>query len=200
MKIESKKITDVIPYESNPRIIPEQAIESIASSIKKFGWQQPIIIDKQNVIIAGHTRLKAAQRLGLSEVPVHIAHDLTDEDVKKFRILDNKLGELSSWDEDVLESELLQLDMAEFNSLFLIQDEDMSELSKYDFSVDNLENESDERGLGNPIIQYTIIFDNEIQQTSWVEFLKKLRNEYPSEDSIASKIVRYLKEKENGEI
>lgn len=117
-------INELIPYENNPRI-NEAAVDAVANSIKEFGFKVPIIIDKNNVIVAGHTRLKAAQKLGLEEVPVIIADDLTDEQVKAFRLADNKVGELAEWDFSKLEEELknIEMDMSPF-------DFDMKELSK----------------------------------------------------------------------
>lgn len=115
MKIEYKNIDEVIPYENNPRN-NEEAVEFVANSIKEFGFKVPIVVDKNNVIVTGHTRLKAAQKLGLSEVPVIYADDLTDEQIKAFRIADNKTGEKANWDLDKLKIELedINFDMTDF--------------------------------------------------------------------------------------
>lgn len=100
----------MVPYENNPRN-NDDAVDAVASSIKEFGFKVPIIVDKNNVIVAGHTRLKAAQKLGLEEVPVIVADDLTPEQVKAFRLADNKVGELATWDFSRLEEELTNIDM-----------------------------------------------------------------------------------------
>lgn len=118
MNIKQMLITDVVPYDNNPRN-NDDAVEATANSIKEFGWQQPIVVDKNNVIIVGHTRLRAAKKLKLEYVPVTIAENLTDEQVKAYRLIDNKTGELADWDEDLLASELeelkyLNFDMPEF--------------------------------------------------------------------------------------
>lgn len=115
MKIEYKNIDDVIPYENNPRK-NDEAVDYVANSIKEFGFKVPIIVDKENVIVTGHTRLKAAQKLGLKEVPVIYADDLTEEQIKAFRIADNKVAEFSTWDLDKLDLELedINIDMGEF--------------------------------------------------------------------------------------
>lgn len=116
MQIESIKIVDLVPYEHNPRI-NDKAVGKLANSIKEFGFINPIVIDKDNVIIAGHTRLKAAKKLKLEEVPCIRAAGLTDEQVKAFRLADNKLAELSEWDMELLEQELAEIvdiDMADF--------------------------------------------------------------------------------------
>ena len=118
MEIINKKVEELIPYENNPRD-NDEAVPYVANSIKEFGFKVPIVIDKDNVIIAGHTRLKAAKQLGLEEVPVIIADDLTDEQIKAFRLADNKVSEQAKWDFDLLNIELddLELDMEQFGFL-----------------------------------------------------------------------------------
>lgn len=116
MKIEEISVNDVIPYENNPRK-NDGAVEAVANSIREFGFRVPIIIDRENVIIAGHTRLKAAEQLGLEKVPVVRADDLTEEQVRAFRLADNKVGEISDWDFEMLGDELAEItdiDMADF--------------------------------------------------------------------------------------
>lgn len=102
-------VNDLIPYINNPRI-NDNAVDKVASSIKNFGFKNPILIDKDNEIIAGHTRLKAAKKLGLKEVPVIRVEDLTDNQIKAFRIADNKTSEFAEWDMELLEIELEGLD------------------------------------------------------------------------------------------
>lgn len=117
MEIINKKVVDLIPYDNNPRF-NDEAIKPVAESIKEFGFKVPIIVDKNNVIIAGHTRLEASKMLGLTEVPCIVADDLTDEQVKAFRLADNKVGEIATWDFELLEQELRELtdiDMSKFN-------------------------------------------------------------------------------------
>lgn len=109
MKIEEISINDVIPYENNPRK-NDGAVEAVANSIREFGFRVPIIIDRENVIIAGHTRLKAAEQLGLEKVPVVRADDLTEEQVRAFRLADNKVGEIAGWDFEMLADELTELE------------------------------------------------------------------------------------------
>ncbi len=107
-------IDKLIPYINNPRL-NDNAVDKVASSIKNFGFKNPIIIDKDNEIIAGHTRLKAARKLGLDEVPTIKVEDLTDNQIKAFRIADNKTSEFAEWDWNVLEKELAELEL-EFGS------------------------------------------------------------------------------------
>ena len=116
MKIEEWNITDVKPYNKNPRN-NDGAVEATANSIKEFGWQQPIVVDKNGVIIVGHTRLKAAKKLKLDKVPVTVAKGLTPQQVSAYRLADNKTGELADWDMGLLDDELNtinDLDMTDF--------------------------------------------------------------------------------------
>lgn len=103
------KLDDIRPYERNPRVIPQAAVDAVARSIQAFGFRAPIIVDGQGVILAGHTRYKAAQQLGLAEVPVIWQSDITDIQARGYRIADNKVGELSAWDRDALDAEVREL-------------------------------------------------------------------------------------------
>jgi len=107
MNIVNKKIEDIIPYIRNPR--KNQAIDKVAGSLKEFGFRQPIVVDKQMVIIAGHTRFEAAKKLGIKEVPIHIADNLTPAQVKAYRIADNRVAQDSEWDIGMLNTEFTDL-------------------------------------------------------------------------------------------
>jgi DNA modification methylase len=108
MKIELRKLSEIKPYPGNPRH-NDDAVEAVAASIREFGFRQPIVVDVDGVIICGHTRYKAALKLGLDKVPVHVAKDLTPEQVKALRIADNKTADLSDWNYDLLPIELSEL-------------------------------------------------------------------------------------------
>lgn len=108
MLIEDWSITKVRPYPNNPRVL-RNAAEKVAESIKAFGWRQPIVVDAEGVIIAGHGRHAAAQLLKLKTVPVHVAHDLTPDQVRALRIADNKTATFSEWDDDKLADELAEI-------------------------------------------------------------------------------------------
>lgn len=110
MNIIEKNISEIKEYENNPRK-NEKAVAAVAASIKEFGFKVPIIIDKDGVIVAGHTRLKAAKRLGMNEVPCIVADDLTDEQIRAFRLADNKTAELAEWDMDLLPLELADISL-----------------------------------------------------------------------------------------
>lgn len=129
MEIIFLKTSDLIPYENNPRH-NDEAVEQVKASIEEFGFKVPIIIDKNNVIVAGHTRIKASQALGLEKVPCIRADDLTDDQIRAFRLADNKVSELATWDMDKLSVELDEIDM------------DMSEFG-FDLDIEPLELESE---------------------------------------------------------
>lgn len=102
-------LADIKPYDRNPRIIPQAAVDAVARSIQAFGFRQPIVVDGNGVILAGHTRYKAAQQLGMAEVPVVWQTDITDIQARGYRIADNKVAELSAWDRDALDAEVREL-------------------------------------------------------------------------------------------
>ena len=104
-KIEMRRISDLKPYKNNPRK-NDKAVDAVAASIKAFGFKQPVVIDDNGEIIAGHTRLKAAKKLGIKTVPCIVADDLTPEQIKAYRLADNKTAELAEWDMELLPLEL----------------------------------------------------------------------------------------------
>ena len=113
MKVEMVDIEKIKPYEKNPR--KNQDGEKIAKSLKKYGWRQPIVVDKDYVVIVGHTRLMGAEYLKMKQVPVHVASDMKDEAVKAYRIADNRLSEDSTWDYELLKFEMDLLNDIGFN-------------------------------------------------------------------------------------
>ena len=130
MRIIEKKTGELHPYERNPRN-NDGAVDAVAASIREFGFKVPVVIDTDDVIVAGHTRVKAAKKLGLKTVPCIVADDLTPEQVKAFRLADNRVSELADWDFDLLKLELddLSMDMTPFEFPSLDDDVDMSNLS-----------------------------------------------------------------------
>ena len=116
MNIIEMKLSEIKPYEKNPRR-NDDAVDAVANSIREFGFKVPIVVDDKNEIVCGHTRYKAAKKLGLEVVPCVIADDLTPEQIKAYRLADNKVGELAEWDFDLLPDELGEihgLDMSDF--------------------------------------------------------------------------------------
>lgn len=135
MQIVNKNINEIKEYENNPRN-NDNAVEYVANSIKEFGFKVPIIIDKNNIIVAGHTRYKASKLLGIDEVPCIVADDLTEEQIKAFRLVDNKSAELATWDLDLLNMELesitdLDMELFDFNI-----EKDLKEVVDDDYEVE----------------------------------------------------------------
>lgn len=114
MQIIEKDIDELIPYVNNPRN-NTNAIDAVASSIQEFGFKVPCVVDRNNIVVTGHTRLLAAKKLGIKKVPVIVADDLTDAQIKAFRLADNKVSELAEWDETLLNLELQELQDIDFD-------------------------------------------------------------------------------------
>jgi site-specific DNA-methyltransferase (adenine-specific) len=126
LKVQYISINNIVPYENNPRN-NQDAIPAVIESIKQFGFRNPMILDKENVIVAGHTRYEAAKALGMTEVPVIYADDLSEEQVRKFRLVDNKTAEFAEWDFAKLEEELAELDFGDFDFGFDIDFDEAEE-------------------------------------------------------------------------
>ena len=114
MKIENADINTIKPYENNPRKLKDSAIEKVAMSLKEYGFRQPIVIDKDRIIVVGHTRYRASKKLGLKEVPITIADNLTPEQINAYRIADNRTAEESEWDSELLKMEIKELEAKDF--------------------------------------------------------------------------------------
>ena len=143
LEIKYIPINDIKPYKNNPRL-NEEAIPYVMNSIKEFGFKNPIILDKNNVIVAGHTRLESAKRLNMKEIPVIYADDLTEEQVKAFRLADNKVSEKSMWDYTKLDEELdsiLNIDMSMFDF------ENIEETNLDDFFEESEEKEKEKKTM-----------------------------------------------------
>ena len=128
-------IDSVIPYARNPRN-NASAVDSVASSLQEFGWQQPVVVDGENVVIVGHTRLLAAKKLGMESIPVHVAESLTDAQVKAYRLADNRVAQNAEWDIDLLAIELGELeDMAVDLSLTGFDKDELDQYLALDLSL-----------------------------------------------------------------
>lgn len=174
MEVKEWPIDKVKPYDKNPRN-NDDAVEATANSIKEFGWQQPIVVDKYGVIIVGHTRLKAAKKLELKQVPVTVAEKLTDEQVKAYRLADNKTGELADWYFNVLDAEIAEitnLDMEDFGfnleeiseddygDEFELPDGDKPDVAQMTFTLANEQVEAIKNILGKVDISDVQTFGN----------------------------------------
>lgn len=158
MQIEYIDIEKVIPYANNPRHNDGEAVDRVASSIAEYGFKNPIIIDKDNVIVAGHTRLKAAKKLGLDKVPIIKADDLTPAQIKAFRLAENRVSEYATWNNELLSIELeglqdldFDLDLTGFedweleNLLNPVSDDELQ-----DFFIDKEEKEKEPKKITCP--------------------------------------------------
>lgn len=135
-QIVMRNIKDLKPYKKNAKKHPKEQVERIANSIKEFGFTQPVLIDKNNCVVAGHGRILGAKAAGLKEVPTLCLDDLTEEQIKAYRLADNKLNE-SDWDFDLLDEELVELDSVLDMSLFgfdVVEEEQVKE-KKVEFKV-----------------------------------------------------------------
>lgn len=169
-----RNVDELIPYERNPRK-NDGAVEYVANSIREFGFKVPIVVDENDVIIAGHTRLKASKELDMDVVPTIVASDLTDEQVRAFRLADNKTGEIAEWEFDELASELdnMGIDMEQFGF-----DESLPDLDIDDVFQDYYENESEEEEEETEVLKWA---DKKVELTEDdVEYLNDKYHEYTS--------------------
>src|SRR5438477_5525459 len=118
MQVEHWPIDKPIPYARNARKISPAAIDKVAASINEFGWRQPIVVDIEGVVVVGHARLLAAKKLGLSEVPVHVADELNAAQIKAYRLMDNRSHDETDWDLELLGPELLELQASDIDLAF----------------------------------------------------------------------------------
>ena len=134
MKIELRPIESIRPYENNPRF-NDTAVDAVIASIKEFGWRQPIVVDGEGMIVVGHTRHKAALKMGLQQIPVHVATDLTPAQVKAYRIADNQTASIAQWNYDLLPLEILALKDLDFDvNLLGFDQEELSRLMSGDMA------------------------------------------------------------------
>lgn len=181
MNIVEINIKEIIPYDKNPRN-NKNAIDKVCSSIKEFGFKVPLVIDKNNVIVTGHTRYEAAKKLKLKTLPCIIADDLSEEKIKAYRIADNKVSEFATWDYELLEEELkdiLNIDMSDFG---------------IDLSFLDDEEEEEPLILENKPNSYKLIFTNDYEEDKWNQFIDYLSSKYPSADSVAHAIAKFVEE------
>lgn len=192
MTIVEKKISEIVPYEKNPRH-NDEAVKGVKNSIKKFGFKVPIVIDKNGVIVAGHTRYKASLELGLETVPCVVADDLTDKEIKAFRLADNKVAEKSYWNFDLLNDELLDIDfdMSEFGFVNVSDSFDDEDEEEDEDIADEEESEDESPSYR---ITYEIVFNNEDEQKKWYDFISFLKKKYPDDETISERIIKEIEE------
>lgn len=181
MNVLDVNVADLKPYEKNPRK-NDEAVKNVVASIQQFGFKVPLVIDKNNIIVAGHTRYKAAKELGLKTVPCIVADDLTEKQIKAFRIADNKVADQAYWDNDLLGEELKDLlddfDMTDFGfgdfELTMLTEDmepepyDDEEIAQYS------KNEGDYLAKKRVIITYTEDQEEMVKELLGVEQIKKV--------------------------
>lgn len=176
MNIIDKRLDLIFPYENNPRD-NDDAVEYVAASIEEFGFKVPIIIDKDGVIVAGHTRYKAAMRLGMEEVPCIVADDLTQEQIKAFRLADNKVGEIATWDFSKLNLELEALSDFEMQDFGFYaagsNDDDFSNIFDEPAKSEENEEEGNKEEESPKVIKVVIEVDNEQEAEELIAVLEE---------------------------
>lgn len=193
MDIQYINPNELKPYYQNPR--KNLNVDKVATSIREFGFQQPIVVDSAMVVVVGHTRLEASKELGLDKVPVLVA-DLPPEKAKAYRIADNKLNEGSEWDYTKLHKELgelldvnYELENLGFHEKELEDFITHTDTESLKEGIETVENKS----VSGVVIQYNIIFDNDEQQQTWFNFIKFLKSNYPNMDTIGERLTEYIK-------
>ena len=167
MEVKYVSPGELIPYAKNAKQHPPEQVERIANSIKRFGWQQPIVVDRENVVIIGHGRLFAAKELMLDSVPVVYADNLTEDEVNALRLADNKTNE-SAWDFSTLEEELAALDIAGI---------DMTQFGFENLNTDDFEPQEEQKGSMKEkylVPPFSVLFGNKpdwiARKRKWVDF------------------------------
>lgn len=196
LKVEYRNVADLNPYANNPRL-NDGAVDAVAASIKEFGFKVPIVVDSDGVIVTGHTRVKAAEKLGLELVPVIVASDLSPEQVKAFRLADNKTSELAEWDMGKLDIELGEIENIDMNDFgFNI---DLPELEDSTIGIDDSYEDTGDGedahmdGSRGYSITYEIAFNDENEQAEWYAFLRELKQKYPNVDTISERILKVVR-------
>lgn len=174
MEIIMRKVSELTPYEKNPRL-NDKAVEACAESIRQYGFKVPIIVDRNGIIVTGHTRLKAAKALGMKEVPCIVADDLTDEQIRAFRIADNKVSDLSIWDNKLL---LEELDAIANLDCDLFTGFEMAEMPEMDLYS---ENGSDNKLTADEVgAMYEVVFKSESKEK--IDQIKAVWEEMTADD------------------
>lgn len=209
INVVNSQVADLIPYVNNARIHSEEQVCQIAASIREFGFNSPIITDGSNGVLAGHGRLLAAKKLGLSTVPTIQVGHLSKAQQKAFILADNKIGDNSGFDFELVSLEIQSLQELDFDinltgfssfELGVIEAGSSDGADEYHGGGDGGgegyegggEGGGDEQGY---TIQYTIIFDNEQQQKAWHNHIKTLKAKYPDMESIAQRLIEDIKDK-----
>ena len=185
IEIQYKATEDLIPYARNSRTHSAEQIAQIAASIREFGWTNPVLIDGENGIIAGHGRVLAAHKLGETQVPTIELSHMSDTQKRAYIIADNKLALNAGWDNEILALEVQELKDVGF-------DINLLGFAPFEILDSNKEDEEQPKDV-NFTIQYNIIFDHEEQQNDWYEFIKSLKDQYPDAETVAERLQLFLR-------
>lgn len=177
MEIVYKSLDEIMPYEFNPRN-NDEAVDYVANSIKEYGFNQPIVIDAAGVIVAGHTRFRAAQKLGLEKVPCLMKEDLTPYQIRAYRLADNKTAEFSNWDYSLLEQELAELEDVDMSKFGFIAEENLN----IDDLMDDLFEDTTENNADTFTVSFTFPKEYEEQINALIARIGK--------DAIAEQIIQ----------
>ena len=181
VRVEYRPIGDLVPYAGNSRTHSPSQVKALAAPITTFGWTNPILLDEQLTILAGHGRLAAAKLLGMTEVPCIVLRGLTDEQRRAYVIADNQIALNSAWDFGLLREEMRTIEGAGI---------DLSLLGNIELPVEKPK----EQTWKPPVIKFNVVFDNEAQQQVWFEFLKYLKQEFPDKPTTAAALVEFLQQ------
>ena len=185
IEIHYKATEDLIPYARNSRTHSAEQVAQIAASIREFGWTNPVLIDGENGIIAGHGRVLAAHKLGETQVPTIELSHMSDTQKRAYIIADNKLALNAGWDNEILALEVQELKDVGF-------DINLLGFAPFEILDSNKEDEEQPKDV-NFTIQYNIIFDHEEQQNDWYEFIKSLKDQYPDAETVAERLQLFLR-------
>lgn len=197
LTVIQRKVADLTPYENNARTHSDEQLAQLGESIKEFGFTVPALVDENGGIIAGHGRVEAAKRIGMVEVPVIVAAGWGDAQKRAYVIADNKLALNSGWDMDKLKGELTALsDMGRDLTTLGFSSLELGDLMTVDAPAAP---KRGGRGLGSPVIQFNIVFDNDAQQQAWFAFVRELKASYPDADTLGERLQLFI-EARNGEV
>lgn len=187
MKVEFISVHDLKPYSRNNKVHDAKAIDEMAKSLGLFGWTQPIVVDEDNSILAGHKRFFAAVKIGQEQVPVHRMIGLDEARKAQYRIVDNKMSAAPEWDYQAIEAELVTLQEADLE----VEEFGLDEFIDKENQQTKTAASGQSAGDVGYSIQYTLVFDNEDQQTRFYEFLRHLKEKYNA-DTTAGRIDQFL--------
>ena len=186
LQVEYRPVQELLAQSRNPRRHPAKQIDQLVESIRQFGWTAPIIIDGERGVLAGHGRLLAAKKLGMSQVPVIEIADLSPVEKRAYLIADNQLAIEATWDYELLRGELSALKLAEFDV------EIVGFADAEQFLQPPPPEKPTKRGFGATSLQYNLIFEDDEQQTEWFGFIRSLKNKYPTAETLGQRLMLFF--------